>query len=136
MREPPGTSLKLRDLDQQIEAVENRIVLRQHRIAGRTRQLKNQVREKLSSPLVLISGALIGIAVIRRMRMLPAGRSSLLRTVDLLLLIVSRVALLKKLKILPVRKKPQPQVPYYSPAYPRPLYPQPPYQNPPGQWRQ
>src|SRR5690606_29113861 len=111
MREPPGTSLKLRDLDQQIEAVENRIVLRQHRIAGRTRQLKNQVREKLSSPLVLISGALIGIAVIRRMRMLPAGRSSLLRTVDLLLLIVSRVALLKKLKILPVRKKPQPQVP-------------------------
>ena len=131
MKEQPGTSLQLRDLDLQIEAVENRIILRRHRIAGRTQQLKNKAREKLSSPLVLISGALIGIAVIRRMRMLPAGRSSLLRTVDLLLLIVSRVALLKKLKILPVRKKPQPQGPYYSAAYPRPLYPQPPYQNPP-----
>jgi len=117
MRSNSGASVKLPELTRQIEAVENRIILRRHRIAGRSREIKNQLREKLSSPLVLFSGALIGIAVIRRMRMLPPGRSSLLRTVDLLLLIVSRIALLKKLKILPTGKHVPP------PPYPPHQYP-------------
>jgi hypothetical protein len=80
-------------LDTQIRLVQQRIELRRSRTKTNVHQIKERTKKTLGSPFALIGAALFGVALSRSRKISVSG---LLQTLNLVLLIFSRLSVLSK----------------------------------------
>ena len=91
-------------LDSQIRFIEQRIGLRRYRVKGRVYQIKERTKQTLGSPAALIGAALFGMALSRSR---SRSGASLLQTLNLALLIFSRLSVIAKAKPFAAKSPPR-----------------------------